>query len=245
MPTIRENKLQWDARHDWRKDGDEWDSMAAYCKQPYEEWKHSVIETFITPNIPLHATVLEVAPGHGRWTEFIVRAAGHVILVDVSPSCINYCMKRFARHENIEYYVNDGESLEFLKTDSINFGWSFDSFVHMNRDVISAYFREFARALKPGGKVIVHHAGRRHSTLWLGFLLRLGRPGRLVYQTISMNLISKTDGWRSNVSKKLVRHLAEENGLRIETQIQGWGHASQYNVGRFRDYITTLSKPPA
>jgi ubiquinone/menaquinone biosynthesis C-methylase UbiE len=108
------------------------------------------------------------APGHGRWTEHIVNNCRSLTLIDLSPSCIEYCGNRFHDWQNVSYFTTDGRSLPNVSDVSVHFIWSFDSFVHMGPDIILAYLQEAARVLRPHGLLIIHHAGRRNSTLSLG-----------------------------------------------------------------------------
>ena len=86
--TIDNNFATWDRRHGWPLDGDEWDGQARDCGQPYERWKKSLVDTLILPNISNGSVVLEIAPGHGRWSKEIAGVAKELILVDLSPTCI-------------------------------------------------------------------------------------------------------------------------------------------------------------
>jgi hypothetical protein len=70
--------------------------------------------------------MLEIAPGHGRWTEFLLDCK-RLILVDLSPSCIDYCRKRSSGHHNISYHVGDGRSLPENCSGEVDFVFSFDS----------------------------------------------------------------------------------------------------------------------
>ena len=237
--SIIQNFRTWNDEYGWAKDGDEWDDEAKLCGVPYETWKRSLVKTLIVP----HATgkaVLEIAPGHGRWSEYIIKVAEHVIMVDLSPNCIEICRKRFGDANNIEYHVNDGKSLPAHLTSEIDFVWSYDSFVHMDSDVIHAYFREFNRVLKSGGTAIIHHANRRR--VYLAFLRNWGRGGTLLYRFLSQGWSTESDGWRSDVSAGMVAQFAQESGLKVEEQIQYWGEG-RCGVPRFNDHITILRKP--
>jgi len=238
--TIAENLERWNENHTWAKGGDEWDGQAEKCGILYETWKQSLIDTLILPNVT-DKSVLEIAPGYGRWSEHILKVAKRVVLVDLSPNCIEHCRERFGEADNIEYHVNDGLSLPADLTSEIDFVWSYDSFVHMNADVIYCYFQEFARVLKPDGKAIIHHANR--GLVRLAFLRNLGRGGRLLYRYVSQGLSGEIDdGWRSDVSAAIVSRLVESSGLIVEEQIQYWGE-NGCGVPRFNDRITTIRKP--
>lgn len=187
--------------------------------------------------------MLEIGPGHGRWSVELAGLARRLWLVDLSPSCIEACRRRLAGHENVEYSVTDGTTLPAALRERVDFVWSFAAFVHMSAAVTRAYLGEIASVLRPGGVAIVHHPGRRHSTLALGGLCRLGSPGRLAYRYVSMGFDEREDGWRSNVSGPVVREAAQAAGLVVERQARGWGDGC--GVPRHRDLITTLRKPAA
>ena len=243
MPTIKENKC-WDSNYNWSKDGDEWDDQAIFCGKPYGEWKKSIADNFILKNINSNSVVLEIAPGHGRWTEFLLKSE-KVILADLNPKCIEYCKNKFKSSSNISYFSNDGKSLSFVPDNSVDFIWSYDSFVHMEKDVIESYFKEFSRILKKGGKAIIHHAGRNDFFLSFSCLRQFGGvAGGHIYKKLTLGISKKYDGWRADVSKKMIIKIAEKYGLKIGYQINSWGKNNEFNVKFFNDYITELNKAP-
>lgn len=249
MPLLREpnsvaaNLRKWDREHRWTRDGDEWAGQARACGQPYDRWKQSVVDAFIRPHLAPGGTAVEIAPGHGRWTDAIVAVAGRTVLADLSPTCIEFCRRRFEHLPSVEYHVNDGRSLPFVATRSVDFIWSYDSFVHMSPGVIGSYFDEFRRILKPERVAVIHHAGRRDGALWLGSLLRFGTPGRAVFKRISMPGSNGGDGWRSNVSRERIRRLAGRHGLVVRAQVNTWGQNGEFGIPRFGDCISILSQP--
>jgi ubiquinone/menaquinone biosynthesis C-methylase UbiE len=239
--TVENNLKLWNQEYRWTKDGDEWDGQARFCRQPYEAWKRSLIETFLTPNVTKDSVVLEIAPGHGRWSKEMIHCK-KLTLVDLSPTCIEFCKGLFASSSHVTYLINDGKSLTGVPDESIDFLWSYDSFVHMDKDTIASYLREAQRVLKPGGKAIIHHAGRRNAFLWLRFIRHAKRPGEVLYKLISMGKLIDGDGWRSDVSRELFHQLATESGLQVESQVQSWGQNREFGIPRFGDYMTTLRK---
>lgn len=240
--TVENNLKTWDQRYAWPKDGDEWDGQARLCHQPYEAWKRSLIDAFILPNITKNMVVLEIASGHGRWSREMVGLCKELILVDLSPSCIEFCKGLLATHSHVQYIANDGKSLPGVKDGYVDFVWSYDSFVHMDPDTIGAYLSEIRRVLKPGGKAIIHHPGRRHEWLWLGFLMQGGKTGRSLYKVVSMGKLGDDDGWRSNVSGQVFGKLAEDRGLAVQSQIRTWGKNHEFGIPRFSDAMTVLKK---
>jgi len=58
----------------------------------------------------------------------------------------------------VRCYLNDGRSLSMIPDASVDFVFSFDSFVHLRRELVEAYLSELGRTLKLGGKGFIHHS---------------------------------------------------------------------------------------
>jgi SAM-dependent methyltransferase len=243
MPSVQWNADTWGELHTWDRDGDEWSGMAEHCGQPYGEWKESLVETFVLPYLGSDVDVLEIAPGHGRWTQTIVSVARSVTLVDLNPACIQACRDRFQGLSNVAYYVNDGRSIPTVPDSSVDFVWSFDSFVHMEPDVVDAYLGEFARVLRPGGRFVIHHADKRHWSLsMIPVTGRLALPGRVVQLLAGQGRL-KDGGNRSDMSARLFAQLVTHHGLSLERQTDHWGGEGRFTVTKYRDIISIGLKP--
>lgn len=244
MPDVEWNLRAWNESHSWDQDGDEWSGMARFCHQPYDDWKSALVEEFLIPRLSNTANVLEVAPGHGRFSEYITTRARTTTLVDLGPTCLDSCKQRFGEGPDIRYILTDGSSLPGVDDESIDFIWSFDSFVHMEKPVISAYLGEFARVLRPGGTFTIHHAAKRAWSLALvPVTSRLGRIGRVGQRLASQG--RRYGGNRGNVSRENVAELTRAYGMAVVSQRDNWGPRGEYNVARFGDCITTGENPYA
>lgn len=192
--------------YDWEKGGEEW------TKSP--EWKQSLIDEVMLRYIEPGRTVLEIGPGAGRWTETLQKIARRLILVDLSDKCVELCKKRFSQCDNIEYFVNDGVLLSFIPSETIDFIWSFDVFVHISPHDTEKYIMEFSRALKKGGHGIIHHA----------------KDGGL------------HGGWRSRMTAGLFADILTAHGLTLVSQFDSWGDNEEFNVRGHHDIITVFEK---
>jgi SAM-dependent methyltransferase len=238
----------YDEVYTWPQHGDEWDGFARSCHQPYEAWKGSVVENFLAPRISPTSVVLEIGAGHARWSETMVDLCGELILVDLSPRCIEYCKGLFASRPHVRCMTTEGVTLPEVGDGTVDLVWSFETFVQLDEATTSAYLREIRRVLKPEGTALLHHPGRTHAFLWLGFMME-HRFGRMLYKLISMGRLRIWegwfwDGWRSNLSRRLFRRLAEQEGLVVEAQVQSWGPRRKFHIRRFGDYIAVLRKGP-
>lgn len=153
MPSIEENRIKWNKDSEWSQAGDEWSDEWGGANIQWNGMIYPRIKNFLPA-----ATVLEIAPGHGRWTQFLKDYCNNLILVDISENCIQRCQERFAEATNINYFVNDGKSLDSVENNKVDFIFCFDSLVHAEQDVIESYVAEFEKKLSKNGIVFLHHS---------------------------------------------------------------------------------------
>jgi ubiquinone/menaquinone biosynthesis C-methylase UbiE len=217
LANVRNNLQLWDHDYNWTADGDEWEHQAERSGVTYQEWKSSLVSHLIEPYAG-GAEVLEIAPGHGRWTEFIVDMCRHATLVDVGAKCLEYCRTRFVEHTNVDYFLTTGTQLPYHSAGATDFVFSYDSFVHMSAEVIQSYMGEIARVLRSGGMGIIHHA-------------EIANPES--YQQVHT-------GQRTAINAQMVRGFVEQHGLTVRRQFALWDKARK--IGCPDDMITLLSK---
>ena len=154
--TVDENAAFW-AGYDWTEAGEEWSEGWGGS---HSQW-YGVILPRVARFLPA-GSMLEIAPGHGRWTAYLREHCETLAIVDLDEACIEACRQRFRGDDGISCHVNDGRSLAMIADESVDFAFSFDSLVHADADVIAGYLRELARVLAPDGVAFVHHsnAGR-------------------------------------------------------------------------------------
>ncbi len=140
-------------KYDWKDAGEEW---SAPWGSSEAQWFGAILPR-IRDCLPT-GTILEIAPGFGRWTHYLKDYCQELWIVDRVDECIETCRRRFAAHSHVRCYLNDGLSLSMVPDASIDFVFSFDSFVHTKREVVEAYLRELGTKLKTGGKGFIHHS---------------------------------------------------------------------------------------
>ena len=152
MPTITENHSFW-SHYDWQDQGDEWSQ--GFGGTEYVWW--SVLYPRIAALIPT-GSILELAPGYGRFSQYLKDYCEHLTLVDLTEQCIVACRERFASDTHISYHINDGKSLDFIPDHSIDFVFSYDSLVHVEYDVLEAYLTQLGQKLTVNGVGLFHHS---------------------------------------------------------------------------------------
>ena len=153
MPNLEENREYWDGGFHWRHRGDEW---SAWWGSPEAEWQVT-IHPRIAEFLPV-GMLVEIAPGYGRWTQFLRRQCDHLVGIDLSAKCVRACRRRFWRDRSVRFHANDGKTLGGVRDDSVDFVFSFDSLVHVERDVLHSYIGELARVLRPDAVAFLHHS---------------------------------------------------------------------------------------
>lgn len=239
MPTVEQNLFLWGKADGWKDDGDKWSVKWGGTEL---EWWTSIFPR-IRQFVPA-STILEIAPGFGRWTQFLKGFCQRLIAVDVSPACIERCKERFASDPQVHCYVNDGKSLAMVEDASVDFAFSFDSLVHVEADVIAAYLNQLGKKLKPGGFAFLHHSnlGAYSNSIWLP--KTIGRPQpigdggksapmsrglwlrrRLQSRLTDWGLVNTFDNRAESMCAKVFREACDPAGLECTSQeLVNWNH---------------------
>ena len=264
MPTVEQNLLLWGNADGWKDDGDKWSINWGSTEL---EWSTSIFPR-IRQFIPA-STILEIAPGFGRWTQFLKGFCDQLIAVDVSPACTERCKERFASDPRVQCFANDGRSLPMVTDGSVEFAFSFDSLVHVEADVIAAYLRELARKLKPGGHAFLHHSnlGAFRNSVWLP--KAIGRPQpigadggkpapishglwmrrRLQSKLTDWGLVNTFDNRAESMCAKVFRDSCDATGLEcVSQELVSWNHGPSlidcFSVVRRRNENGNPRRPP-
>jgi SAM-dependent methyltransferase len=212
VPEIEEIRATWDSDAGWTAAGDEWSGPWGGTEPLWWGTLMPRIHSWVPTG-----TILELGPGHGRWSQYLKDLCSELILVDVAPQCIESCRRRFPDAAHIAYHVGDGRSLPMVADGSVDFAFSFDSLVHAEADVMDAYAAELARTLKPDGVAFLHHSNMGAYRRAAALARRL--PDRLRKRLVIRGLVVNTYAWRAE-SATAARFAAacERNGLAVVGQ---------------------------
>jgi len=196
-------------KYDWKEAGEEW-------SQPWgssaAQWAGTIFPR-IRECLPV-GTILEIAAGFGRWTHYLKDYCNELWAVDKSNECIEACQQRFASQPHVRCVMNDGRSLSMVPDGSVNFVFSFDSFVHPDRDIIDEYLRQLGTKLTIGGKGFIHHSN-------FGEYVNSPRerlPEALAKPLIKAKILDWAHHRNPGMTAELFRTLCEENGLQCLSQ---------------------------
>ncbi len=101
---------------------------------------------------PRQSVVLEIGCGIGRLMREMSRHCKFVHGVDVSPKMIQMSKRYLRGLSNVETILNQGDDLDGISDDSIDFCYSFIVFQHIpSKEVVTNYIEATFRKLRPGG----------------------------------------------------------------------------------------------
>jgi SAM-dependent methyltransferase len=199
------NKKIWESWN-WEAGGEEWNGSDAS--------KMSVVSCVLRPLVPSNSRIVEIGPGGGRWTEYLLERAKNYIGIDISSTCVAHCEKRFAHDSHARFDVGSGRDLRGVENASVDVIWSVDVFVHINLAEAESYAREFVRVLVPGGVAVIHH----------------GAVG------------GSSGGWRSNMTSSDFHAALSQSGLSIEKSFNDWMENGVSHQLSYGDLITVIRK---
>ncbi len=223
MPSIEENLKMWNEDFDWRLAGEPWSKPWG---SPGAQW-YGCIYPRIRRFLPV-PTILEIAPGFGRWTEFLLEHCDTLIGIDVAPKCVDVCRRRFADRTGASFETNDGHALPMVADSSVDFAFSFDSLVHAEAEALNGYLIELARVLRPDGVAFLHHSNYgayRRSTHALAPLQGVfGHLPALARGALGRTGAYRGAEWRApSVSAACFAGLCEKAGMRcVGQELVNW-----------------------
>jgi len=146
-----EEQRRWNDDIMWSDGGHEWSKSFGTTENLWNNHIFDDIKDYRGKKI------LEIAPGYGRMTQFLSILASELLVVDLNENCIKKTKEKLGHHV-LGYFVNNGNDLPKIRDNSQDLVFSFDSFVHIHKNVIDDYLSEIYRVLKPGGRGYIHHS---------------------------------------------------------------------------------------
>lgn len=161
MPTVEWNKDSWGNMNNWEQsnDGEIWSSEWGNSNAQWAATLYPRIQNFIPAG-----NILEIAPGLGRWTKYLLKYTANAYRgVDLVSDCVESCRKRFSHSSiDVKFIANDGKSLCDVADLKYDFIFSFDSLVHAGADILESYITQILGGLlNISGVCFLHHSNAK------------------------------------------------------------------------------------
>lgn len=232
VPSLERNLLLWNKTYDWTNGGEEWSNAWGGTDRMWDASIYPRIKHLLPAK-----TILEIAPGYGRCTQFLKNYCERLIVVDLSPRCIDACKQRFAEHTNIVYHVNDGKSLDMIEDQSIDFVFSYDSLVHALSDVMDAYVRQLSSKLTKTGSGFIHHSNLGRYRLIRSLTRHARKFG--MGGCLSKTGLAIDSAWRGeDMTAEIFKNSCERHGLCcVSQELINWA-SRPYYIDAFSIFTT-------
>jgi SAM-dependent methyltransferase len=153
VPDLDWNTGVWGSTYAWHDQGEEWSTTWGGSES---QWFGSIFPR-LHRFLPARR-ILEIAPGFGRWTKFLIPACADFVGIDLAAKCTDACCDRFASAKHAHFFTNDGRSLEAAQDRAFDLIFSFDSLVHAEYDVLASYIPQVVSKLSSVGVAFLHHS---------------------------------------------------------------------------------------
>ena len=224
----------WELEYDWSHGGDEWSKPWGGTNNVWEYVIFPRIRSFLPAR-----TIVEIAPGFGRWTQFLKNHCQRLIAIDLSSTCVNSCTHRFADSPHVVVVQNDGRSIPIGENAAVDLVFSFDSLVHADAETLAIYVREIARVLAKNGAAFVHHSnlGQYRKVLAVA-----GKLPRWALRTAQKAELLPSQHWRdASVTARSFATACRQSGLSaVRQELVNWLNRPAYLL----DCFSTLKISP-
>lgn len=120
-----------------------------------------VVEMYIEPYLTPNSVVLEIGSGGGRWTKYFLNVK-ETTVVELNPEFFTYLKDRFDGSASIfRFYTTTGYELDGIPTESVDFLFTFGTFVHIEPEGIRAYMEHITRVLHRGAISVIHYSNKK------------------------------------------------------------------------------------
>lgn len=117
-----------------------------------------VRDRYVLPYVNPEHVALEIGPGGGRWTRYLLGFRTLYVL-DYYVELLAELRKNF-RQSNMIFIRNNGTDFPGVAEQSVNFVFSFGCFVHLDRHLIATYLDNICHILKAGGNVLIQYSDK-------------------------------------------------------------------------------------
>ncbi len=122
----------------------------------------TIRDRFLLPYCDPSHTGLEIGPGGGRWTRYML-GFSRLYVVDYHEELLRELRKNFSG-PNMVFVKNNGTDFPGVPDEVVDFVFTFGTFVHLDRDLIAAYLTNLRRVVKPGANLVIQYSDKTKPT---------------------------------------------------------------------------------
>jgi SAM-dependent methyltransferase len=128
-----------------------------------------ILESFLFPFVGTESIVAEIGVGGGRIAARVAPRVARFYGFDISPAMLRAAHTSLGAFANVELTLLREPKLPEALAGSVDFIYSFATFLHLDLHLMRRYFEEMAFVLRPGGHAFVHVASVTTPDGWARF----------------------------------------------------------------------------
>lgn len=115
-------------------------------------------DRYVLPYVNAKHNAIEIGPGGGRWTRYLL-GFGKIYVVDYHSELLKELRKNFDMR-NIIFIKNNGTDFPGIKEGSIDYLFSFGTFVHLDKHLIEAYLKNMKPIIEHGANIVIQYSDK-------------------------------------------------------------------------------------
>ncbi len=141
--------------------------------------RRSVSSATVTspPYVQAGHCAVEIGPGGGRWTRYLT-GFRTLYAVDFHQQLLDELRRNF-HGPNLRFIRNNGTDFPGVPQRSIDYLFSFGTFVHLDAHLIQGYLKNIKPILKPGANAVIQYADKTKIMAQLDAALADNSPQRM------------------------------------------------------------------
>jgi hypothetical protein len=116
-------------------------------------------ERYVLPFVNPKHTAVEIGPGGGRWTRYLL-GFDTVFAVDYHQESLDQLKRGFGRRRNVRFIKNHGTDFPDIAPNSVDYIFSFGTFVHLEFELIEQYLRAMQSVAKPTANIVLQYSDK-------------------------------------------------------------------------------------
>ncbi|WP_425408867.1 class I SAM-dependent methyltransferase [Hyphococcus sp.] len=138
----------------------------------------NVRDRWIVPYVDAEKTCVEIGVGGGRWTRYLT-GFKKVYAVDYHEEMFAE-LKKTVDAPNIEYVKNNGDDFPGVAPGSVDYLFTFGTFVHIDLDIIERYLENIRKILKPDARAFIQYSDKTKERAKQNEHFSINTPGIMV-----------------------------------------------------------------
>jgi len=117
-----------------------------------------VKEKYLEPYIDPNKVCVEIGVGGGRWTRYLL-GFKTLYAVDYHSELLDVLKTNFT-NDNLVFIKTNGTDFPGIPLRSVDFVWTFGTFVHLEQKLIREYLANMQSILKDDGKICIQYSDK-------------------------------------------------------------------------------------